>query len=221
MNMDQIYQLINQQEQDWAMRQNPQMGGMGSMGNFGGYLMDLIQGNPENPQFQNQILGYYLDSMNPRNQMQDWLGLQQFQYGQTQDQLNTALSLAMSGDEGLAGYGINILQGIMPEAFESHMGEPPSYHDFIRQDASKFLHGMEHPDRDDYRWYSQLMNAPDEMIDLYEQPVSYGERFGAMEGSGILNALRVAANPLTPFLSFLPGVTGAEDIKRSRTGYSL
>ncbi|HOM78173.1 MAG TPA: hypothetical protein PLT50_03155 [bacterium] len=139
----------------------PQAGGLDVYGRF---LQSLILDNPQNPQFQNQVLGYYLDYANPINQRQ---------WGMDENKLNTGLSLLSSEDENLQRAGLSLISEAYPTLNE-YMdvggytgGAPQTYEDVIRQQAIDRLKNPEGMSQRDFEWNSFLANATDEQIRQY------------------------------------------------------
>jgi hypothetical protein len=157
-------------------------GGMGGS-DYGSYLRELINTNQANPQFQQQMLGQYLDYQNPANQQQLGYTQNQMELGQNELLSSVALSLMSSEDPGAQQRGLAILDSIfrgqVPGYNEaaSPTIDQYGYYDMVRQNALNTLQEMGQTgavDRDMLEWYNFLANASDEQIDYYDQ----------LEGSG-------------------------------------
>lgn len=176
--------------QQYMPRQQAPSMGMGSMGGggFSDYLIQLINQNQANPSFQQNMLGYYLDTMNPMNQpdplQQQYQLLQnQMLFNQTsgyqgENLSNLALSLLSSDNKELQGYGMNLLESVLSQNYPGYVGEkglgmssrqPKSYEDIQRAKALEVLtgEGAEGLSPEDFEWYSFLANASDEEIRRY------------------------------------------------------
>ncbi len=131
------------------------------------YLFELINQNSQDPSFQKQLMGYYLDYTNPINQRQ---------WGMDENKLNTGLSLLSSKDENLQRAGLSLISEVYPTLNE-YMdvggytgGAPQTYEDVLRNEAKTLLENPEGLSRGEYEWNQYLANsATPEQIFAYEQ----------------------------------------------------
>jgi hypothetical protein len=198
--------------------------GMGGGGNdYGSYLRELINANQANPQFQQQMLGQYLDYTNPANQQQ--LGYTQNQMELEQNELlsSVALSLMSSEDPGAQQRGMAILDSIfggqVPGYEESYSVQPQTqtYEDLKRQQAQTILSEPEGLKRKDFDWYSFLQNATDEQIRQYEEAK---RRFGRDATWNVKGALDTDYWGGTGFYNpFDASAWSAERAARAKLGY--
>lgn len=157
---------------------------------YGKYLQTLITSNSQNPQFQNQMLGYYLDYINPVNQRQ---------WGMDENKLNIGLSLLSAEDENLQRAGLSLISEAYPTLNE-YMdisgyagGIPQTYEGTIRQQARENLKNTEGMTQEEFEWNSFLANATDEQIRAYNTAnPSFREAWEAGDVNSIKNVLSSA-----------------------------
>ncbi len=125
------------------------------------YLFELINQNSQDPSFQKQLMGYYLDYTNPQN------------YYNTDNMINAGLSLLSSDDENLKKMGTILIQQSFPEllgAVNNGYGTTGGYEDVLRNEAKTLLENPEGLSRGEYEWNQYLANsATPEQIFAYEQ----------------------------------------------------
>jgi len=154
--------------------------GMGGGDPYSDYLMQLINSNPEDQRFQDQMLGYYLDYTNPQNQ----------RGGLDENTLNTALSLLSSEDPSLKEWGKMLLAESFPQLGESGYGAPQTYEDMIRKEAQTVLEDPSMLSRNEFDWNSYLANkATPQQISAYDQDPTLSQTLGTGEVDYWANAL--------------------------------
>lgn len=194
------------------------MGGMDT-GGYGSYLVDLINANQANPDFQQQMLGEYLNFANPLNlqqyslnQQQDYYTQQEMGLREREATINTALSLISSEDPTIKGIGQMLLTQVFPEIANTGYGvgqtvSPAPYENITRQEALARLQDPTGISREEYEWNRFLATASDEDIRRYEEARNEWEK----EKSGWGAAFR--GNP------FSAEYWSPEQYARSTLGY--
>lgn len=169
-----IQNLINQQERQWRTDPNSpgyiepiyqgyENVGVGGDDDYSNYLIGLINANSQDPKFQDQILGYYLDYMDPRNKKAPIID---------ENKINTAQSLMSSDDPLDKEWGralIAEVYGKPASLSTSGYGLPQSYADVIRSKAKEEIADPSGLDADTFEWNNYLANkASDEQLMKYE-----------------------------------------------------
>lgn len=129
---------------------------------YGNYLMSLIEANSGDPKFQDQMLGYYLDYMDPRNQKAPV----------DENKLNAALSMMSSDDPADKEWGRALIAEVYGKPTTTGVngyGAPQSYEDLLRSEAKGLIADPSGLDRDTFDWNRYLANsASNEQIRRYD-----------------------------------------------------
>jgi hypothetical protein len=229
--------------QQFMPQQQAQPMGMGTMGGggFNDYLMQLIGQNQGNPKFQQQMLGYYLDTINPMNQpdplqqqyqlLQNQMLMNQVGGYQSENLTNLALSLLTSENPELQGYGMNILKTTLEQDYSGYVQpETPisekSPYDVIREGAGNRyseMAGEGVTDLDTLNWQRYLSGADDEEIRRYNAAKKY-KQAGFWGGGGILPWSETSQEfqpSIGDTLSAIFSLKSSDKWARERTGYGL
>jgi hypothetical protein len=136
------------------------------------YLFELINQNSQDPSFQKQLMGYYLDYTNPYRD----------EGAERDRQINAAISAMMSNDEAIKNIGLTLFLDAFPVLTNTNQTGyggistfgpneiPQTYEDIVRQKALKALQDYETLTEDQFNWNKYLATqATPEQIFAYEQ----------------------------------------------------
>lgn len=181
-------------------------------------IRDLINANPQNPKYQQELMGYYLDSLNPQNQ-------QEYDRNQNENKLNTAISLMSSGDPAMVEWAKILIQGSFPELNNtgtsgygdmggSDYSSYDPYNNYLRKGYLEELSDPSNLSRDEYDFKRYLSTATDEQLNAYDKPTNLMERSFATPTWAKIASL--SGIPVNWFASMFMG----EAVKRKNAGYS-
>jgi len=162
------------------------------------YLFELINQNSQDPSFQKQLMGYYLDYINPFNQAE----LNRDEGAERDRKINAAISLMSSKDDTIKNWGLTLFLNAFPELTNTNQtgyggltstglgGIPQTYEDIVRQKALKALQDYETLTEDQFNWNKYLATqATPEQINAY---TNYDPTLAEVFSGGDVNTFKNA-----------------------------
>jgi len=156
------------------------------------YLFELINQNSQDPSFQKQLMGYYLDYTNPYRD----------EGAERDRQINAAISAMMSNDEAIKNIGLTLFLDAFPVLTNTNQTGyggistfgpneiPQTYEDIVRQKALKALQDYETLTEDQFNWNKYLATqATPEQINAY---TNYDPTLAEVFSGGDVNTFKNA-----------------------------